>query len=476
MRRSSTEKGSPPARSPLPSKALEQALTRHQMDFAGPTWQGLWVEQNFSCRYGHITNIAPRNLIRQREQGCRICANQEATKRAAELAAAASSCWLDHPWRGTAARYHFRCAQGHQWSCLGQSLLRGAGCTECLLEERDIPGVPLRDGLERLSARASKHGGVCLSKKYTGTTSRYRFQCVAGHRFSKTGVAVLYNDAWCPDCPRTSLLDPGGLQRLVDAARAKGGVCLSPEYLGTGERHSFRCAKGHVWSTQAGTILYQNGWCRQCQYDASMAPDGLERLKRAAAEKNGRCLARRYDGSHGKYRFRCEHGHRWETTGQSILRGAWCPQCAEAKAGSWFLLKDGLAQLQARAAKHGGECLTGEYLGTARLYQLRCKKGHEWSSKGSAILAGRWCQTCAIDAQRCTIEDARSVARARGGACLSEVYRNAKSHLTWQCHRGHVWAANFDNVRNKGKWCPDCSVLNRITNAKSKARIRLGPG
>jgi hypothetical protein len=476
MRRTSKETVSPQVRSPLPSKALEKALVRHEMSFASSTWDGVWIEQAFSCRRGHITHIAPRNLIRQREQGCRICAHEDATKLAAELASAASSRWLDHPWRGVAARYRFRCAQGHKWSCLGQSLLRGASCTECKLEERLIPGALLRDGLDRLHARASEQGGVCLSKKYTGTTASYRFRCGAGHRFAKTGVAVLYNGVWCPDCPRSSLLDPDGLQRLREAARAKGGVCLSPEYLGTGERHSFRCDKGHVWSTQAGTILYQDGWCRRCQYEAAMAPDGLERLKRAAAEKNGQCLARKYNGYHGKYRFRCEAGHSWQTSAQSILRGGWCPECAEAHAGSWLLLKNGLEQLKARAAEHGGECLTDEYLGTAILYPLRCKKGHEWRSKGGAILAGRWCQTCAIDAQRCTIEDARSVAQARGGACLSEVYRNAKSHLTWQCHRGHVWAANFDNVRNKGKWCPDCSVLNRITSAKSKARIRLGPG
>lgn len=169
MSRCPKEKVSQPARSPLLSKAREKALVRHQMNPAGATWEGLWVAQDFSCRHGHITNIAPRNLIRQREQGYRICANEEATMRAAELAETASSCWLDRPWRGTAARHHFRCTQGRQRSCLGQSLLRGAGCTECLQEERQIPGALLRDGLEQLQARTAQHGGECPTGKYLGT-------------------------------------------------------------------------------------------------------------------------------------------------------------------------------------------------------------------------------------------------------------------------------------------------------------------
>lgn len=156
-----------------------------------------------------------------------------------------------------------------------------------------------------------------------------------------------------------------------------------------------------------------------------------------------------------------------------MLRGTWCPFCKGTWIGNALRHADGLEQLQAKAAAKGGVCLDGEYLGTAHRYRFRCSKRHEWAVQGSNVLGGSWCQRCGIDAQRCTIEDARQVAHERGGECLSEHYVNARTKLTWQCHRGHVWQANFDNVRNKGRWCPDCKALNRIANAKSKARIRL---
>src|SRR5882762_4244497 len=74
-------------------------------------------------------------------------------------------------------------------------------------------------------------------------------------------------------------------------------------------------------------------------------------------------------------------------------------------------------------------------LGPARRYRFRCNEGQQWALKGG----------------RLTIGDARQVAHERGGSCLSEHYVNARSKLTWQCHRGHVRQANLDSVRNKRK-------------------------
>ncbi|WP_157131181.1 hypothetical protein [Burkholderia pseudomallei] len=131
--------------------------------------------------------------------------------------------------------------------------------------------------------------------------------------------------------------------------------------------------------------------------------------------------------------------------------------------------------LQAKAMANGGECLDELYLGTHHRHRFRCSEGHEWAVKAGNVLRGSWCARCGIERQRLTIEDARRVAHERGGACLSDEYLNARSRLTWQCHRGHVWQANFDNVKNKGKWCLDCRNLNQIANAKSKARRRYEP-
>jgi hypothetical protein len=50
----------------------------------------------------------------------------------------------------------------------------------------------------------------------------------------------------------------------------------------------------------------------------------------------------------------------------------------------------------------------------------------------------------------------RELAISRGGKCLSDSYKNAKSHLTWQCKDGHVWDATPHNIVYNESWCPTC--------------------
>jgi hypothetical protein len=456
------------------SRALKAAAERHGLRCLDTVYRGMKSKLRFACVEGHVTRIAPRNLIRQRRIGCRQCAQIAATERMHARAREGGSMCLSKHWRGYNNRYRLRCDKGHTWSSLGQPLLRGAKCPECAAEQGTLSGALLADGLARLRAAAKRRGGACINRRYEGVQAAYQFQCASGHTWHTRGASVLYRGTWCPHCPRPKpRLLSDGLKRLQAAAAKHGGRCLSQQFLGTAAKHRFECAKGHVWEGSASGVLHVGGWCRHCAYERLRSEDGLQRLRAAAHERGGRCLAERYEGILASYVFQCAEGHTWQTRGGRVLRGTWCPACGCARIREAHLHADGLEQLRAKAAFRGGVCLDEAYLGTAHRYRFRCAKGHEWVADGGGILGGRWCMWCGIDAQRCTIEDARQVARERGGECLSERYVNARSHLTWQCHRGHVWRANFDNVRNKGRWCPDCAALNRITNAKAKARIRL---
>lgn len=457
------------------SRALRDAVGKHGLVCLDSTYRGLKAKHRFACEHGHITRISPRNLIRQREIGCRECAQIAATARMHHLARKVNSVALNAKWRGTAARYRFRCNTGHTWSCLGLSLLRGAACTTCAALNGRSKGTLLLDGLQRLRDAAAQHNGVCLSKRYDGMKAIYKFRCAHGHTWQTQGVTVLYGGSWCAQCARERkhfLRD--GFERLQELAAQRGGRCLSKSFGGTAAKHQFECANGHRWETTAGGLLYSGSWCRRCAYDRRRSSDGLTRLHTAAQTRGGRCLADRYDGVLAQYTFECAEGHEWKAAGGRVLRGSWCRQCANAHVGDVLRHADGLGMLRAKAEANGGECLEERYLGTHRCHRFRCSEGHEWTVKAGNILRGSWCARCGIERQRLTIEDARQVAHERGGACLSDEYVNARSRLTWQCHRGHVWQANFDNVKNKGKWCPDCRNINQISNVKSKARRRYG--
>lgn len=453
------------------SRALRNAVERHGLVCLDSTYRGLKEKHRFSCHHGHVTRISPRNLIRQRELGCRQCAQIAVTARMHHLARKADSLCLSAKWRGTAARYRFRCNAGHTWSCLGQSLLRGAGCPICAALNGRLTGVPLLDGLKRLQDAAARHGGVCLSRRYEGVEASYKFRCSEGHTWQAKGVTVLYHRSWCAQCARKRKhFLSNGLERLRELAAQRGGRCLSEAFEGVAAKYQFECANGHRWETTAGTILYSGSWCRRCMYDRSRSSDGLARLHAVAQTRGGRCLADRYDGVLAQYTFECAEGHRWQTAGGRVLRGRWCRLCANAHVGDVLRHSDGLAMLRAKAEANGGECLDELYLGTHRRHRFRCSEGHEWATRAGRVLQGSWCARCGIERQRLTIEDARRVAHERGGACLSDEYVNARSRLTWQCHRGHVWQANFDNVKNKGKWCPNCAVLQMTKDPEKRLK------
>ena len=56
----------------------------------------------------------------------------------------------------------------------------------------------------------------------------------------------------------------------------------------------------------------------------------------------------------------------------------------------------------------------------------------------------------------------RDYAKSKRGQCLSENYLNSKTHLTWQCEKGHIWDATTANIL-KGRWCPKCSGRKKLS-------------
>jgi len=68
--------------------------------------------------------------------------------------------------------------------------------------------------------------------------------------------------------------------------------------------------------------------------------------------------------------------------------------------------------------------------------------------------------------KRLTLEEMQSLAKARGGKCLSEEYTSAICKLEWQCKERHVWGATPHDIK-RGHWCPSCWKI-KIRERKQK--------
>ena len=127
------------------------------------------------------------------------------------------------------------------------------------------------------------------------------------------------------------------------------------------------------------------------------------------------------------------------------------------------------------ARQRGGECLSRIYINSSSHLEWRCTKGHEWTASFSSIKYQRsWCPYC-IEQAKNTLDIAKTVAINKGGNCISNEYINGLSHLRWKCAKGHEWNATLESVKNRDSWCPICAGRNRtIEDMQNLAQKRNG--
>jgi len=328
---------------------------------------------------------------------------------------------------------------------------------------------PILDRQPQLRATADAAGFECLDSDWRGLSAMYRFQCGAGHLFDRTlqtfGRA---RETKCPVCTAEA-----NFTRLRALSQEAGVQCLESHWLGWDRPHRFQCQAGHTWTRNGNKALDRTGCpvCGRDAGYRRRRDDLLTRIHQTAAARGGVCLDTASPRGQRVFRFRCGAGHEWNAPGADVLRRTWCPECARLRKVEGYRHPDGLERLQRKAAERGGACLADTYHGLGMRYRFRCAEGHEWLTTGGKILLGSWCGVCANVNKRLGIAAAHQAARERGGQCLSSSYVNTTKKLHWLCHRGHDWYAPFASIR-AGHWCAQCAHIARITNADSLARMR----
>ena len=137
------------------------------------------------------------------------------------------------------------------------------------------------------------------------------------------------------------------MDRLREAACARGGICLGKDFVGISENYLWECEKGHQWEASGGSIIYSKSWCPTCHHEwlsrriqtgicklpvSKPDPVIFEKMKEAARERSGQLMDEVYIGVRKNYRWQCRQGHTWTATGDNILRSkSWCPLCARIR-------------------------------------------------------------------------------------------------------------------------------------------------
>jgi len=258
-------------------------------------------------------------------------------------------------------------------------------------------------------------------------------------------------------------------QERLEAMRAKaaerGGRCLARRYTRSADKCRWRCAEGHVWWATPTSVVDRGTWCRICGH--AKRAHGVAWLHELAARRGGQCLSTEYKNALTKYRWRCDADHEFEATANHVDAGCWCAICS----GTQQTL-DGLREL---AARRGGRCLSRRYAGMTAKHRWQCEHGHVWRARYTAIAAGHWCSKCWQERRRREHRDAglkrlSALAAERGGECLSGVYTRKTAQYRWRCRNGHTFERSRLTVE-QGGWCPICGHGKSRTDMEKLQRL-----
>ena len=274
------------------------------------------------CSTGHEWSATPLQV--KKGHWCPFCARVAPLNLPVlqQIAALKGGCCLSLIYVNSSHPVRWKCAVGHEWLARAHSIRDGYWCPVCAHNQR------LR--LEEMRQIAKERGGRCLSTSYKNASTPLLWVCRHGHQWKACAANVKSGPrrkgSWCRECynGRRRFHERLSITAMRDLAVARGGMCLSPEYLGSKFKLTWKCGLGHHFQA-APSYIVQGTWCPVCARNQRL---GLPLFQELAANRGGMCLSETYINERTVLNWRCADGHEWKAPPSKIKRGSWCPTCA----------------------------------------------------------------------------------------------------------------------------------------------------
>jgi len=385
------------------------------------------------------------------------------------------------------------CSEGHRWTGQGGQILRNKNwCHTCSNRKK---ASSRRMTIDDARSFARKKGGKLLSKVYTGSRSKYLWECAKGHRWKTTLHIIKNTICWCPYCTDGS-----------------GEECVRICFQSIFRR---RFPKGcPAWLvTRSGRSLELDGF--NARIGVAFEHQGrMHYMKIKHFHQKKGSFRRRLALDQIKHRLCRQHGVRlvkipevgWKFPLERLLsevirrcrqRGIRVPAGAEQRRINYAPAmnmnpaksKRYLKFLSNYARKRKGRFLGKTWQGTRAKYHFKCHRNHVFFSKMT-----RWCKRCAIieNAQKSRLwwggrggmlfrhklkkssekwmVKIHAHAKKKGGVCLTKEWPGWVGTCRVRCGKcGRAWSAKPQNLMN-GSWCLACATRKRHARNRAKHR------
>jgi len=422
-----------------------------------------------------------------------------------ELAQKNNGKCLSGLYKSITEKINWICKEGHEFSTTPRAVITGHWCPHCSKNAKLT--------IEIMQKHAEDKGGKCLSKVYKNAHTKLEWECKKGHKWFSVPVNIRNNNAWCPRCVGRNLT----IQDMHDLAKKRRGKCLSEEFVNSSSKLKWECLEGHKFSMDSDHVtqgqwcpkchfFYNEELCRTTLEQLfnkkfeKLRPNWLKNKLGNQLELDGFCkeakLAFEY---HGEQHFNLTYyspskkhleknidndqqkielcinknidllvfSYKDDLTNlpriiQKQLKkiGRKCDHIDFNKNIDFnkvYAHKTKISKMKEVARKLGGKCLSTKFISQKYKLKWQCKLGHIWeATPGNIIGRGAWCGECRKD----TLDIFQKIALSKGGKCLSEKYVNSRNDLEYECKRSHKFKASPRNTKN-GTWCQKCARIER---------------
>lgn len=272
-----------------------------------PEWLGSHERHHVRCSEGHDCYPRPGD-VRQGHGICNTCAYANYVNARSAPAEAAfkaklaelGATLLDPEWRGNNARYHIRCAAGHDCYPMPNGVQQGEGiCSKCGRANRINPKSAPAETAFR--ARLAELGATLLEPMWLGAAKPHHVRCACGRDSYPRPADVRNGAGICVTCAGK---DPATAEANFRARLAALGAELLEPYINSQAPHHVRCASGHDCYPTPGNVSQGHGICPACAgrvWDVFYVVTGPKGLKFgiSSGDPRPRLANHRHDGYYG---------------------------------------------------------------------------------------------------------------------------------------------------------------------------------
>lgn len=325
-----------------------------------------------------------------------------------------------------------------------------------------------------------------------GTDKKVWWRCDKGHEweayiYSRTGKQA----SGCPICsghtviPETSLAahNPELAKFWHPFKNSKTAEETAPY---SNLKVWWICPRGHEWRAIPSNMQKRqvDKFCPYCNNKRTwkghcLAESNPELAKLWHSSKNLCTSAEIAPFSNKKSWWRCENGHEWQATPNSLQKhsdGKFCPYCNNRKVWSGYSLLNSAPELakEWHPTKNGKLTVDKVFPCSSLKVWWRCEKGHEWEAPvEKRYLRKDGCPYCSgrrVSAENCLSTVHSDIAadwyyERNPNLTPDEVSSGSAKKVWWKCKNGHVrFSPVISRVKSGG--CPDCRHGRTKTNIR----------